>query len=167
MNLKIMETTISMLHHAELPLIFWAEAVSTAVHLRNRSPTSYLKEMTPYKRWHGSKADVNNLKVFGCNAYVHVPDQKRKKQDKSVQSIFVGYPNNSKGYKSYSPDIKRMFRSRDVIFLENSFGSKHPDCEIKLQDQELIDGMQSKPPDVVYFDKNPIEDAVEETVIPR
>ena len=67
MNRTIMETTRSMLHHAELPLSFWAEAVSTAVYLRNRSPTSYLKEMTPYERWYGSKADVSNLKVFGCN----------------------------------------------------------------------------------------------------
>ena len=50
MNRTIMETTRSMLHHAELPLSFWAEAVSTAVYLRNRSPTSYLKEMTPYER---------------------------------------------------------------------------------------------------------------------
>ena len=167
MNRTIMETTRSMLHHAELPLSFWAEAVSTAVYLRNRSPTSYLKEMTPHEKWHGSKADVSNLKVFGCNAYVHVPDQKRKKLDKkSVQSIFVGYPNNSKGYKFYNPETKKMFRSRDVIFIENSFGSKHLDGEIKLQDQELIDGMLSKP-DVVYFDENPTEDAVEEPVIPE
>ena len=59
-----------------------------------------------------------------------------------------------------------MFRSRDVIFLENSFGNKHLDGEIKLQDQELIDGMQSKP-DVVYFEEKPTEDAVEEPVIPE
>ena len=59
-----------------------------------------------------------------------------------------------------------MFRSRDVIFIENSFGSKHLDGEIKLQDQELIDGMLSKL-DVVYFDENPTEDTVEEPVIPE
>ena len=59
-----------------------------------------------------------------------------------------------------------MFRSRDVIFLENSIGSKHLDGEIKLQDQELIAGMLSKP-DVVYFDENPTEDAVEEPVLPE
>ena len=116
-----METTRSMRHHAELPLSFWAEAVSTAVYLRNKSPTSYLKGMTPYERWHGRKAYVSNLKVFGCISYVHVPDQKRKKLDKkSAKSIFVGYPSNSKGYKLYNPETKKMFRSRDVIFLETS-----------------------------------------------
>ncbi len=35
-----------------------AEAVSTAVHIRNRSESS-----APYEKWHGKKPDV---KVFGC-----------------------------------------------------------------------------------------------------
>ena len=43
MSGTIMETTRSMLHHAALPSSFWAEAVSTAVYLQNRSLTSYLK----------------------------------------------------------------------------------------------------------------------------
>ena len=88
--------------------------------------------MTPNERWHGCKADVSNLKVFGCISFVHVPDQKRKKLDKkSVKSIFVGYPSNSKGYKLYNPETKKMFRSRDVIFLETSFGSKLLDGDIQ------------------------------------
>ncbi len=37
------------------PRKFWAEALSTCVYLRNRSPTKSVGEMTPYEAWNGSK----------------------------------------------------------------------------------------------------------------
>ena len=125
MNRTIMETVHSMIHSAGLPLNFWAKAVNTAVYLCNRSPTSSLKDSTLYEYWHNQKPDVSHLKVFGCNVFVHVPDQKRKKLDKKcISCIFVGYPGGSKGYKVYNRNTKKFLRSRDVVFLENSFGHK-------------------------------------------
>ena len=92
-----MDTVRCMFHCANLPLNFWAEAVDTAVFLRNRSPTPYLKEVTPYQCWFREKPDVSNLRVFECEAFVRIPEQKRKKLDKkSMPCIFVGYPDNSK-----------------------------------------------------------------------
>ena len=125
MNRTLMEAVRCMLYHSNLPLRFWAEAVSTAVYLRNRSPTSSLKEITPYERWYNKKPDVNHLKVFGCDAYVHVSDKKRRKLDKkSNRCIFIGYPSNSKGYKLYNAETGGMLRSRDVVFMENRFRGK-------------------------------------------
>ena len=107
LNRTIMETARAMIYHSMLPLSFWAEAVSTAVYLKNRSPTSHLQNTTPYECWYKQKADVNNLKVFGCTAFVHVPDQKRNNlQKNSEKCIFVGYPENSKGYKFFNPENK-------------------------------------------------------------
>ena len=81
-----------MLHHAELPLKFWAEVVSTAAYLRNQSPTVQLKEKTPFECFHKRKPEFGHLKVFGCNSYVHVPEQKRNKLDKmAIKCIFVSY----------------------------------------------------------------------------
>ena len=78
MNRTILEAVRSMLYHANLPHMFWAEAVATAVYLKNRSPTSHLKEMTPLERWSNKKPNVDNLKVFGCKALVHVPEEKKE-----------------------------------------------------------------------------------------
>ena len=118
-----MESARSMLYQSGLHVSFWAEAVSTAVYLRNRSPTSYLRDVTPYERWNKMKPNVKNLKVFWCNAFVHVPHDKRnvKLDKRSTACIFVGYPNESKGYKLYEQESKKMIRSRNVIFLEDKF----------------------------------------------
>ena len=122
MGRTLMEMARSMLYHANLPQKFWAEAISTAAYLRNRCPTSSFKGATPYERWFGVKPDVEHLRVFGCNVYVHIPDEKRRKLDaKAVEGVFVGYPAGQKGYKIFIPESKRFVSSRDVTFMEKSF----------------------------------------------
>ena len=124
MNRTLVEMARSMLFHANLPLELWAEAVSTASYIRNRCPTSSFKGATPYERWTGVKPDVSNLRVFGCDVYVHVPDQVRRKlEKKAIKAVFVGYPAGKKGYKIYNPKTKRFAFSRDASFVENSFSS--------------------------------------------
>ena len=89
-----------MMFHAGMPKQFWAEAIHTATYVHNRSPTSSLKEVTPFERFFGQKPDVSNLRVFGCIAFKHIPDAKRRKLDnKSCKCVFVGYPEGTKGYK--------------------------------------------------------------------
>ena len=124
MNRTLMEMARSMMYHANIPQKLWAEAVSTAVYLRNRCPTSSFPGATPYERWFGEKPDVDHLRIFGCSVYVHVPDEKRQKLDpKAFKGVFVGYPSGTKGYKIFEPKSEKMFRSRDVSFLEDSFNS--------------------------------------------
>ena len=75
----MVESVRSMLADAQLPHKFWAEALSTAVFLRNLSFTSTVPGMKPSQAWSGKKPSVNNLKVFGCAACFHIPkDEKRK-----------------------------------------------------------------------------------------
>lgn len=79
MNRTLIETLKPMLAHSKLPESFWAEALNTAVYLRNRSPTKAVSGMTPYEAWTGTKPRVDGLRVFGCQAFVHVPKEQRKK----------------------------------------------------------------------------------------
>ena len=111
-----------MMSHGKIPVEFWAEAMNTVVYLRNRSPTTSLEGMTPYECLFGQKPDVSNLRVFGCVAFTHIPEEQRKKFDeKSRKVIFVGYPEGTKGYKFYDPTNRRFIRSRDVVFMEGKF----------------------------------------------
>ena len=90
MNRTNMEGARPMLFQAKLPLEFRAEACSTAVYLHNRSPTTALKDETPFERLFGRRPDISHLRVFGCVRYVHVPDGQRRKLDtyKSSQINF-------------------------------------------------------------------------------
>ena len=74
-----MEKARTMLLEAPLPESFWAEAVNTAVYLHHQSPTRSLDNMTPYEAWNGIKPDLSYFKVFGCDAYLFVPNEKRGK----------------------------------------------------------------------------------------
>ena len=122
MNRTVMESARAMMSHSNLPNQFWAEAVNTSVYIRNRCPTSALDGVTPYECLFKQKPDVGNLHVFGCVSYVHIPDDQRTKLEmKSRKSIFVGYPEGTKGYKLYDPSSRKFIRSRDVIFQERKF----------------------------------------------
>lgn len=121
MNRTLIEKARSMLYGAGLPKTFWAEAVSTAAYLVNRSPARGHGK-TPEEIWTGVKPDLSHLRVFGCTAMVHVPKELRKKLDsKSREMIFVGYCEDTKGYRLIHPVTRKLTKSRNVVFLENVF----------------------------------------------
>ena len=62
---------------------------------------------------------VNQLKVFGCIAYAHIPSQEREQFDeKGEKYIFIGYNYESKGFRLLNPKSNKLVVSRDVIFDE-------------------------------------------------
>ena len=78
----------------------------------NQSPTTPLKEITPYERLFKRELDVANLKDFGCITLVHVPDNQRKKLEaKSRKAMFVGYRDGVKGCKFYDPVSSKSSQS--------------------------------------------------------
>jgi hypothetical protein len=86
--------------------------------LVNRSPSSTLVEKTPHEAWTGKKPSLEHLRVFGCDAYVHVPKENRSKLDNKVEKcIFIGYKDGIKGYKLWNPVTKNLFTVR-MLSLE-------------------------------------------------
>lgn len=135
-NRSIVEKVRCMLSESGLDQRFWAEAVNTAVYLKNRSPTKALKTEVPLERWLGRQISVNHFKVFGCTAYTHIEKHKRYKFDpKSKKCIFVGYDN--KGYRLIDPDDPtNVIRSRNVVFSETEFPMLKRD---KVEEEEDFD----------------------------
>ena len=63
-----------------------------ACYLVNRSPSSALEDKTPQEVWTRNKPSLSHLRVFVCDAYVHVPKEKRTKlNSKFERLIFIGY----------------------------------------------------------------------------
>jgi hypothetical protein len=61
-NRTIVEQARAMLHDVDLPIRFWAKAVSTAIYLKNRSPRSALPNgLLPQELWTGRKPSLSHL----------------------------------------------------------------------------------------------------------
>jgi hypothetical protein len=112
MNRTLMEKERCMLSGVGLGKELWAEVVGTACYLVNRSPSSVLGDKTPQEVWTGKEPSLTHLKVFGCDAYVHVPKENRSKLDKKAEKcIFIGYKDGLKGYKLWNPETKKVVYS--------------------------------------------------------
>eukprot|EP01018_Ginkgo_biloba_P000237 Gb_33365 [translate_table: standard] len=125
-----------MLKSKNLPNDYWAEAMEIVVYILNHSPIKPVKNITPKKAWSGHKPSVTHFRVFSYVAYVHILDKKRKKLDaKSELCIFMGYSEETKGYRFYNPMTKQLIISRDVLFNEGGEGvqQKKPVIE-KIED---------------------------------
>ncbi|MCO5591892.1 hypothetical protein L7F22_045885 [Adiantum nelumboides] len=92
MNRTIQERVIAMLSMASLSPEFWGETVMTAVHIISQSPSTPLNFKIPQEMWTGKKPNYDRLRVFGCEAFSHIPKVLHKKLDpKSHKCIFIGY----------------------------------------------------------------------------
>jgi hypothetical protein len=119
MNRTLMEKARCMLSGVGLGKEFWEEAVGIACYLVNRSPSSVLDDKTPQEVWTSKEPSLTHLKVFGCDAYVHVPKENMSKLDKKAEKcIFIGYKDGLKGYKLSNPETNKVVYSRDVVFRE-------------------------------------------------
>jgi len=116
----------SMLSGDALGQEFWVEAMEISCYVINRSPSSVLEDKTPQEVWIGKKPSLSRLSIFRCDAYVHVPKEKRTKLDsKSERCIFIGYNDGLKGYNIWSREIRNFVYSRGVVFREVKAIIKH------------------------------------------
>lgn len=78
-----------------IPISFWANIVNCSNYLLNLFPTKAVWDMTPFKKWNERKPLVEHLKMFGCIAWTHIADDKRKLDVKSHTCIMMGYSEES------------------------------------------------------------------------
>lgn len=120
-NRIMVEMARGLLKSGELPVKFWGENVSTAVHLINKSPTQALHNKTPYEVWHVVKPTISYLRVFGCVAFTLISSHRHQNlNDKSERCVFIGCCPESKAYKLYNPITCKVIVDRDVVFHEGS-----------------------------------------------
>jgi transposase InsO family protein len=112
----------AMLQHSGLPKCFWSEAVATAAYLHNRAPCKSLGWKTPYELLNGRTPDVSYLRVFGCRAWAHTPEDRQTEWDANSQPmVFVGYEPDSKAYRFWNPRTGSIVVSVSARFDESFF----------------------------------------------
>ena len=114
----ITEKATTMLARSGLGKEFWAEAINTAVYLKNRVPTAQMVQ-TPYELWFGKKPNLTNLRRFGQAVLTRIEKHARGKFDpKAEEGIFVGYTDLHNTYRIYSREKGIVKISCNVVFLE-------------------------------------------------
>ena len=90
------------------------------------------------------KPSVDHLRVFGCDAYAHLPKGERGKFDtKASKCILLGYGEETKGYRLYDVNEKKVLYSRDVRFNEHSNDDGHGTSDDQSEGYKLIIDMSS------------------------
>ena len=81
----------------------------------------------PQALWSGKEPTYDRLRVFGCEAYTFVPREKRTKlAPHATKCIFLGYGTDGEfGYRLWDPENRKLIRSSDVVFNEDSIVSRN------------------------------------------
>jgi transposase InsO family protein len=120
-NGPILAIARALMLQMNVPKIFWADAVLTAAYLLNRMPSRILKGKSPFEMFFPGKNPFSvPPRVFGCVSFVHNHSPNRDKLDpRAHKCIFLGYSRTQKGYRCYSPSLRKHFVSADVTFFED------------------------------------------------
>ena len=128
-----MDISRNMLAVNHLPNVYRGEAVATAVYIMNWCLKKSVKNKVPQEAWIGMNHSVSHLKVFGCVAYAHTPNELRRKLDKKGQKcIFVGYSEDREANKLYDPITRKVIIIWDVQFVENESWDGTVNINVKI-----------------------------------
>ena len=92
-----------------------------------------MKGKTPFEAYFEHKSDVSNLRVFGSTACTQILlDKRRAMQPQSIECLFIGYPDESKGFKLLYINTKQIIIDRSVKFDE-------PLHEVELVKEKIVE----------------------------
>ena len=89
----VKEMALALLLNSSLPLVFWYEAVTRAVHSMNMLPTkTSMGYMSPAEFLTGDASNDSELKIWGCKAWAIVSKEHRRKEwkDKGKPGYYMG-----------------------------------------------------------------------------
>ena len=123
-NRTLVEAARTMLSESNLPTYFWAEAVNTACYTQNRTLINKDHQKTPYELMASKKPTLKYFHVFGAKCFVLKDGIHLGKFDaKADEGIFLGYSLESKAYRVYVIEEKKVVESLNVTFDDTNKAS--------------------------------------------
>lgn len=142
-NRSLMEAARTMLFESGMSNCWWAEAIYAANNIQNRLVTSG-KKKSPHELYFNEKPRFNDIHTFGCDAYVMIPKEKRRKLDPKAYKVkYLSVDSNSKGYRLANMSTRKVEISREVKFLDDKLEAiKSNSCvalDFESQYEEVIE----------------------------
>lgn len=145
-NRTVVELARTSLHASGSPIKLWAEAVNYTVYTLNRTGTKD-NNVSSIQLWLNKKVSVSDFRIFGEEAYVHIPKEKRQKWNaKAEKGLLVGYDQNTKGYRIWFSEKNKISIHRDVVFTKKQSlnqGKSEPIEQVEIK----IDNAPNERPD--------------------
>lgn len=120
-NGLIAERARAMVINTGAPRQLWPEAIKAACYLLNRSPSKATNWKISAQLWYESMyadseaqpTDLGHIRVWGCKAYAHIPEERRVKSakfnERSEEGMLVGYE-GSNIYRIWLPNKEKVVR---------------------------------------------------------
>jgi len=122
LNRALVEIARTMMRHKDVDQDLWADAIKTAVYIKNRVTSRALPvRKTPHELWTGNKPDVSHMRVFGSTFWVVLQKSHIDGTfgDKAAKGVFLGHSDTSREYKVMLDDGK-VVKARSVVFAETN-----------------------------------------------
>ncbi|KAH0725921.1 hypothetical protein KY284_001786 [Solanum tuberosum] len=118
----IVDTALTLLHHAFVPLKFWSLAFQSVVYLINRLPTPLFGLKSSFQCLFNTTPNPLKLRVFGCLCYPWLkPYTSTKLDPKSNPCVFMEYSAATNSYACLDLATLKVYISRHVVFVEHIF----------------------------------------------
>ena len=154
-NRTLIEAARTMLSESRLPMYFWAKAVNTACYTQNRTLITKDHERTPYEIMANKKPTLKYFHVFGGKCFVLRDDEHLGKfEAKASEGIFLGYLLESKAFRLYVIDYKKVVESLNVTFDDYKLPS------IQIEDSTETLKFENMPDSELGSDSDETEDVI-------
>jgi len=98
----------------------WVEALSSVIHVLNRSPRAG-QDVTPLEALTGRRPDVKGFRVWGSRAWALKPKQQQQKlEPRTDVGRHVGFTVGGKAYRILEDGSKKVCDRRDVLMEDTT-----------------------------------------------
>ncbi|GJS36386.1 uncharacterized mitochondrial protein-like protein [Tanacetum coccineum] len=152
-NKTLIEAARTMLADSLLPIVFWAEAVNTACYVLNRVLVTKPHNKTPYELIIGRAPSISFMRPFGCRVTIlNTLDPLGKFDGKAEEEFLVGHSVNSKAFRVFNTETRKVEENLHVNFLENKPNVAGQGPHWLFDIDSLTNSMNYQPDDTVNDD---------------
>jgi hypothetical protein len=151
----------TMLLEARLSPIFWADAVGYSTFQFNRTPNRLNPDgKSPWEMLTKEVPRWDAWKVFGCDVYEHIPNNKFDKVPgvpRGRKQLFIGFKEGFRGHEVFDPVTRGTHVAGNCYFNED-FTSRHNSLFFYDKRRELLKKDKPQPTQLDDFEEQTYEE---------